>query len=224
MSMEAVSVAVSIMAVRSRADSAERIARQIRRDCPRRSVPVHYDTTGNPWNGWRGAWDAAGGTGATHRVVLQDDVLLCRDFVATMVALAKARPDDPVSGFLPRKCVETAHAKGLRWARTRRFLWCQCLMMPAEMGEEALRWIDAREGERGEEWSHHDDSRLGAYFKAETDGVYVTVPNVVEHVGDEMGSVLGHHGSPAMRRARHWVGDEESGLQYDWSDLEFVKE
>jgi hypothetical protein len=158
--------------------------------------------------------------------VLQDDVKVCRGFYETMLALAAARPDDPISGFLPRASVDKAHQLGLRWVRTRRFLWGQCLMMPRDLGDAAVEWIDRNEGgeiSARDDWRSHDDVRLASFFSASRLPVYVTVPNVVEHIGDELGSVLGHHGPAGKRRARVWLGDQP-GTEVDWSDLRFVRE
>jgi hypothetical protein len=179
-----------------------------------------------PWHGWRGAWETHRGHASTHHVVLQDDLRFCADLPATLFHLAKARPSEVISGFLPRKSVETAHQKGLRWVRTRRFLWAQCVLMPVHLGDEALRWIDEREGTpEAADWRRHDDVRMAAFLTAKKLGVYVPVPHPVEHVGDEIGgSVMGHNFLPHRRRARVWLGDHGRGSDIDWTNLEHVSE
>lgn len=179
-----------------------------------------------PWHGWRGAWEAHRAHGSTHHVVLQDDVTFCADLPTTLHLLAEARPTDIVSGFLPRKSVSHAHDVGLRWVRTKRFLWAQCVMMPTALGDAALTWIDAQEGTpAAADWKQHDDVRLGAYLLAHRRQVFVPVPHPVEHVGDAIGgSVMGHNGPAARRRARIWLGKDGFGSLIRWADLAYVGE
>lgn len=179
-----------------------------------------------PWYGWRGAWKTHRVHASTHHVVLQDDLRFCADLPATLFRLAKARPDDVISGFLPRKSVETAHQKGIRWVRTKRFLWAQCVLMPVQIGDEALRWIDEQEGtDAAAEWRQHDDVRMAAFLATRKLGVFVPVPHPVEHVGDEIGgSVMGHNFSPRGRRARVWLGEQGHGHHIDWTNLQHVSE
>lgn len=183
------------------------------------------DTHRGPWHAWRGAWETHRAAASTHHVVLQDDVVFCADLPATLHRLAEARPHAMVSGFLPRQSVDKAVAKGLGWVRTRRFLWAQCVLLPTHLGEEALRWIDAREGtEEGRGWNRDDDVRLGAWLAAHRLPVFVPVPHPVEHIGDELGSVMGHHGPAAKRRARAWLGETAAGAHLPWHDLQYVTE
>ena len=189
-------------------------------------VPLSCDTAHRgPWYAWRGAWETHRGTGATHHVVLQDDVIFCADLPATLHRLAAARPDAMISGFLPRGSVDKAVAGGLRWVRARRFLWAQCVMLPTALGDAALQWIDAHEGTpTGADWNRDDDVRLGAFLAAHKLPVFVPVPHPVEHIGDELGSVMGHHGPAAKRRARAWLGEAGAGGALPWDDLRAVNE
>lgn len=215
-------IAYAMMAVPSRAQHVPTIAARLGQ--PLR-VSVDNDRRG-PWWGWRSAWDtsAAHDPDATHRAILQDDVDLCGDFHAALTACVAARPGEPVSAFLPRKSVETAHARGLRWVSTRRFLWAQCLVLPVDLGAEALAWIASRESS-APEWGHHDDVRLAAAFNAFGRRVFVPVPNLLDHIGDAIGgSTLGHNGPAARRRARVWIGQDGQGAHLPWHDLRHVAE
>lgn len=188
---------------------------------------VFYDTAHQgPWHCWKGAWSLHAFRHSTHHVVLQDDVRFCADLPATLWKLMQARPADMISGFLPRKSVETAAAKGLGWVRTRRFLWAQLVMMPTDLGDEALRWIAEREGtDLAADWRAHDDVRMAAFLDSRKLPVWVPVPHPVEHVGDEIGgSVMGHNFAPAGRRARAWLGEDTHGAGLPWYDLRHVRE
>lgn len=228
-------LSLAIMAVPARAAHVEamvsRLSEQIARaredELDVVGTAVFYDAgRRGPWHGWRGAWEQHRAHGSTHHVVLQDDVRFCADLPHTLWRMAEARPGDVVSGFLPRKSVEVAAARGLGWVRTRRFLWAQLVMMPTALGDEAIRWIDEREGsELAADWRHHDDVRVAAFLAARKMGVYVPVPHPVEHVGDEIGgSVMGHNFAPAGRRARAWLGESVHGAGLPWHDLRHVRE
>lgn len=227
-------VSFAVMAVPSRRPHVDamldRLSVQVRRARKRGDTAfaprVFWDTDGcGPWHCWQGAWRSRPHD-ATHHVVVQDDVLICADLPETMRRLADARPDAPVSGFLPRRSVELAVAADTRWVSTRRFLWAQCLMLPTTLGDAALRWIADNETLHPD-WRRHDDSRLAAFFEAHRVPVFVAVPHPVEHVGDAIGgSVMGHHGPAAKRRARAgaWLGEDQALGGLDWTDLRSVRE
>lgn len=231
-----VRVSVAIMAVPERAEHVagmvRRLSQQIgsARDVGLEvfgvEVFVDWEKRG-PWHCWRGAWLSHDRYPSTHHAVIQDDVRFCDDFACVLARLAEARPGCPVSGFLPRKSTELAHTQGKSWVRTRRFLWNQCLLMPTDLGDSAVSWIDRHEG-RGValdgDWRRHDDVRLAAYFASRRIPVFVAVPHPVEHIGDELGSVMGHNGPPGKRRARVWIGEDAKGAHLPWGNLDYVSE
>jgi hypothetical protein len=99
--------------------------------------------------------------------------------------------------------------------------------MPRRLGDDMVSWINAREGGEiavRDDWRFHDDVRIASYLTEHKRYVYVTVPNIVEHIGDELGSVMGHNGPARKRRARVWVGEDKRGSGIDWSDVRFVRE
>lgn len=192
-------------------------------------VETFYDTDYQGcWFSWTRAWAThRQWTGVTHQVVLQDDLLLCADLPATMHALATARPDDMISGFLPRKSVSDAVARGVPWVRTRRFLWAQCVMMPVDLGDACVQWVAENEGgAASSDWGNSGDMRLAGWLKAMSRPVFVAVPHPVEHIGDalEGRSVMGHNGKASGRRARAWLGEDGRGAALPWSNLEHVRE
>lgn len=226
-------LSIAIMAVPSREAHVkamvDRLALQIRKarathlDVVGTDVFYDFDRKG-PWHCWKGAWSAHVRHGSTHHAVLQDDVRFCADLPSTLCALASARPEEVISGFLPRKSVEMAVAGGVRWVRARRFLWAQLVMMPTHLGDQAVRWIQDMEGtDFAKDWRAHDDVRVAAFLAAQKRPVWVPVPHPIEHVGDEIGgSVMGHNFSPAGRRARAWLGEQTHGASLPWGDLRHV--
>lgn len=226
-------ISFAIQAVPQRRSHAESMLARLRQQAASVAVvagaDVFYDDAYEGcWFSWTRAWAMhRRWPGVTHHVVLQDDLLLCADLPATMHALASARPAEIVSGFLPRKSTVVAAASAVSWVRTRRFLWAQCVMMPTELGDACVRWVAENEGgEASAEWGNSGDMRLAGWLKAERRPVYVAVPHPVEHIGDALdgGSVMGHHGKPAGRRARAWLGEDGVGATLPWSNLAYVRE
>lgn len=223
----------AFMAVPQRQSHVEQVVARVREqvagDARFAGVSVSYDVDRRGcWHGWSTAWQAhRQWSNVTHHVVLQDDVLVCGDFPQTMLALASARPDDFVSGFLPRKSVTQAVEQGLSWVRTTRFLWAQCVLAPVCLGDACLAWVAEQEAQGlGQDWRIHDDVRIAAWLRAHRRPMFVAVPHPVEHVGDELegGSVMKHNGKPELRRARAWLGEDGRGAGLSWTDLRYVRE
>lgn len=229
-----VKLSFAIQAVEQRRPHVETILDRLHAQLPQTPefvgvVSVAYDTDLlGCWHSWSRAWDAHRvWADVTHHVVLQDDVLLCADFPETMMAIAKARPDDVVSGFLPRRCVNRAVASGKHWARTRRFLWAQCMMLPVALGDACVQWVADHEGTHASvPWGRSGDMRLASWLNAHRRPVFVAVPHPVEHIGDALPgkSVMGHNGKPEGRRARAWLGEHGRGAGLPWNDLAFERD
>lgn len=177
------------------------------------SMPdVVWDTDGRgAWWCAREAWRRAQGT---HHLVLQDDITFCADLPSSVLAAVRARPDHPVSFFLPRNIAE-ASALGLQWVSCVRFLWSQAVALSRPLIEPMIEWI--AENEDGHPfWGTCDDTRMASFFRGMDLRTYVTVPNLVEHVGDVLGSLLGH----TNPRSSLYIGDDARGVDVPWEELD----
>lgn len=117
---------------------------------------------------------------ATHALVLQDDMLPCRSFVANTHAAIEAVPDRAIQLFSMRKGVQEAAARGDRWVRTVDGVWGGSTVIPIAWVRPFLRWCE-RLIRRD---FKHDDSRLYAYIVLESLGrVWHTCPPLLQHVG-----------------------------------------
>jgi hypothetical protein len=226
-------LSISIMAVPARATHVNqmisRITSQVQEARGRgfdiENPEVFWDTQQlGPWACWCGAWDLHHKHVSTHHVILQDDLLICADLPETLVKLAQARPEDMLSGFLPRKSVTEAVCKGYHWVRTRRFLWAQCVLLPTVLGDSALVWISQQECNQSNTWKKDDDVRLASWLAATKRSVYVAVPHPIEHIGDELGSTMGHNFDPKKRRAKSWLGELGLGVDVAWDNLAYIRE
>jgi hypothetical protein len=191
------------------------------------TVHVYVDTQRlGCWHAWRETWKLCtrAEPEASHVAILADDIAVCRDFRTTLERLVELRPHDIVSGWLPRDQVELAHARRMRWASTRSLQFVQCLVLPRQLGDDALAWIAEREPLCGATWGPWDDDRLKAFAHAHALEVFVPVPNICDHLSGDgsIASTFGHRFAPESARARVWLGEHLSGALLDWSDLEAI--
>jgi hypothetical protein len=141
---------------------------------------------------------------------LQDDAIVCRDFIRSCEAALDAVPLAPVAFYANRKVIEEARAAGSSWAVTKVMTWGVATCLPVWMIGPFLHWQarnivpDLRS----------DDFRLNSYFEHAGYSVHCTAPSLVDHRDGP--SVAGNH-PPMSRVARWFVGADRSGTEIDWS-------
>jgi hypothetical protein len=124
------------------------------------------------------AWSAVA-PGATHHLVLQDDITLCRDLPARVAAAVRAYPDAAISLFAEWGS-RTATMVRLALLRERAFAAVadpytptQALVLPAERARGLVAWARAE--------TEPDDIVVHRYLRHSATRSIVTVPNLVEH-------------------------------------------
>lgn len=151
---------------------------------PAREPSVRYLTHHLPkatvvWEEGRGAMDTFRRAWATHgnepRLCLQDDVILCTDFMKRAKEVISARPEAVIQFFSMRK----ADYEGPRWDRGSRWLMNQCYYLPEGMAKKILDfseiWPDI------DKHPTADDMVMAAYFKSERISYFNQIPNLVDH-------------------------------------------
>jgi hypothetical protein len=142
------------------------------------------------------AW-AAIAPGATHHVVLQDDVLPAAGFAGHLSRVLAARPADGITLSVqqtsPRNsyAVRRAALAGRAFAVMSAVEWTPtlALALPVAQAEELARFL------AGLPDSHVDDDQLVTAFSAKHDlQVVATVPNLVEHADVVSLSIYGNEG------------------------------
>lgn len=166
-----------------------------------------WATARNAW--W---WGLAEGPEFTHHCVLQDDVIVCRDFVATLERLVTYLPDAlivPYLGATGREPFAKARQRGVHWLYGGS-LSGQAVLLPQHRARELLAWTD-RYVRPEYPW---DDQLYSAWCETWTETWWHTAPSLVQH-----GYVRSTFGHPSGERARSpwFAGVETSGLSYDWS-------
>jgi hypothetical protein len=146
--------------------------------------------------------------GASHHLMLNDDLTFCRDFVASVKEVIQARPNDLISLYTNSQMVFTA--------RHRRESWIQ------NSGVEgaAVIWPTALIAEFIEWQSVHiapefplEDVRVSMWLSKTSRRSFATVPSLIQHLGCG-NSLLGQNGLSKV--AAWYVGDERSARGIDW--------
>jgi hypothetical protein len=161
----------------------------------------------NHWRSWASGMLA---TNATHHMVMEDDLILCNDFLAGVKEALSWAPHGPVSLYANRAIMAECRARGSSWAEIVDGCWGQALIMPTDQVVEFIRWD--REFLKASAYAY--DSRLAIWSMYTNKSVWCTAPSLVEHAGAGS-STLGY--SNSRRTARWFIGESASALGIDWS-------
>lgn len=181
------------------------------------------DAYRSPWRTYQACLEQPLST--THRVVLQDDVTVCRNFLPALDLVIAARPENPIVLFVggqPRSMVERlqhACARDEMFADWPNDVWVAAVAVvwPAETIEPILSYVAAQR------WPVEFSADDEILYRA-TSGcgiqVIATVPSLVQHP-DMVESVVGRRraafGENPDRVA--WCFADDAGcdpLDLDW--------
>lgn len=154
------------------------------------------------WATARRAWHAATGT---HHLILQDDAHLCDGFVELAHAAIVANPGAAISFFNMPQFVDRQRRDS--WIPCEGYAPCVALAMPTSWIDDFLSWSASHVKESFE----HDDIRMAMWLGERERPCWMTMPSLVEHLGDERAD-----GSPCVadRRATRFEQDPNN---IDWS-------
>ncbi|MFE0457842.1 hypothetical protein ACFW1A_01110 [Kitasatospora sp. NPDC058965] len=136
------------------------------------------------------AWGAVA-AGATHHLVLQDDVELCQGFAEAVHRAVVAGPVGPLSFFAnwasrSGQMLRLAALSGAGWAPVLdEYVPAQALLLPAGLAAEFARYAQTLH------FTVPDNQAMSAFLAAKQLNTYVSCPNLVEHA-DGAGSLLSH--------------------------------
>jgi hypothetical protein len=176
----------------------------------------------SPWRTYRACLELPP-AGATHLLVLQDDVLPCRNLVAACEQIAAPWPVCLFLGGAPvRTAREAARTlrRGGRYVDVHRGEWVPVIavLWPVEAAARLLEWCDRDDVKLpGHPNPRSDDAVVGKWAKLNRERVTATVPSLVQHPDIEP-SLIGKRaraGRTAWRVAAHWIGEEDP-LDMQW--------
>lgn len=154
----------------------------------------------------------------THHLVIQDDVLPCRDLVAGAERALTHVPDGhPASLYVGRvqpfrrrvqQAVDQA-GDAASWVTMDGVYWGPAIIVPTAVIVDLSTWYRGRAGQRYQNY----DRRVSTWFERRGLACWYSWPSLVEHRGDE--SLV--RDSKAIRTAHRFIGADASALDVDWS-------
>lgn len=159
------------------------------------------------WPTYRRALEAAGD--ASHHLVLQDDLGLCRDFIRSVERVIPARPNNLIALYTNSESVFTARDRGESWVE-KAGACGPSMIWPKELIAGFLEWQDTHINNS----FGFDTVRVSMWLIKTSKRAFATVPSLTEHLGSES-STLGLN-SPT-KVASWYIGEDRSALDIDWS-------
>ncbi|MFJ4677346.1 hypothetical protein [Kitasatospora sp. NPDC088783] len=178
-------ISVAVMTHPERLGHARALAAALPRWPAAVAVDPHPDGPPTTLRAARAAW-AAMPADATHHLVLQDDVALCRDFAARLDAAVAAHPDRPLALYANWNAwngaaTRAAALAGAGWAPAVPGEWTPslALLLPRADVLALLAAVPADSAETAP-----DDVVLQRELASRGRRVLISVPHLVEHLGD----------------------------------------
>lgn len=175
----------------------------------------------SPWRTYRACLEQP--VESSHRLILQDDVTVCRYFLQAIEVVTAACPDNIVALFAGSQAYMGVHVmqqacqRGQPFANWPPGLWVPVVaaLWPTAVIERVLAWVDKQ---RYKPHFRADDEIIGRAASALRIPVLATVPSLVEHP-DEVPSLKrvgkDHRKSPD-RSAWCYIGDDNP-LEIAWA-------
>lgn len=197
-------LSIAIQTHPDRAEMSKALAAQLT-DVEIVSDPDPDGTLRSPWRTYRAALERTPAW-ATNRLVLQDDVLLSRDFDSVVRKAVAARPDRLLVFFVGGHPVEHSRRvyqacdRDESWAELDHMRWCPVIATcwPVSFIEPFLAYVDRQK------WPpafRADDEIVGRWLRETKQWPLASVPSLVEHE-DVVVSLIGRRNQGGRDRAR----------------------
>jgi hypothetical protein len=149
---------------------------------------------------------------ATHLLVLQEDILPCRDFIAGMKAAVAIKPDSIISPYCSHNEARIARVgqAGGSWLPLTGSTWGQGILMPRALIRQFLEFEYAV----FDDSFPHDDTRVSIFSAVTGNPNWVIIPNLIQHTHPKA-SILKYNN--AGKVSSTFIGAEESALQVDFT-------
>lgn len=173
----------------------------------------------SPWRTYRQALETAP-RDVAHRLVLQDDTIVCDYFLDGIEAACAAQPGRVLVFFVAGhplqhvRAFDWSHAHGAPWAELENTTWLPVVATawPVDLIDPLLAYADGQ-FERGL-WTVQftaDDEICGRFLREKGLNALASVPSLVEHPDTVHSIASGGRRQPtgldATRMARLWIGD-----------------
>lgn len=213
-------LSVAIMAHPSRLEYAHALRRRLharRASGETLEIVLDPDPDGprNPWRTARLAWQRTPAD-CTHRLVVQEDVIPCPNFLRHARRALRAKPDRITSFYLGTNATVTwrdllvADARGAHWVQGFANSWIPALALAIPRGF-VHSLADYDDGSR----PVADDDVYGRWAREHRLPWFATIPSLVDH-DDDAPSLMRDQYATGQRRAACPIGDTDPSL-IDWT-------
>ncbi len=176
---------------------------------------VNLDTGGNSWTGLQGCLEKARKNPQEYTMILQDDILVCRDFIPAAEKIIKLLPNEFITFFSPNPITQSMFLTC--FARIKVWYFAQAYCFPTFWIDEFLEFnknvVDSL---------YNDDVRWAIFLLFKKKYAHATVPSLVEHICWKETTLNKHERSTMAkykvesRIAQNFIGIESSALDIDW--------
>ncbi len=160
----------------------------------------------DPWANAKRAWKAAEGD---YHLVLENDILPCKDFLAGARKAIAAKHGVTCIRFYSCWNVmyeaipfEDAAEKGRHWVELKVWGGAQAVALRKDAIKDLLKF---------ESSSDHPDNRICAWLNVREETTWNTIPSLVQHAPVE--SIKGN----TWHEANQFIGVDKSALEIDWN-------
>ena len=167
------------------------------------------------WATAKTCWVAGMLSKSTHHMIIQDDVIICNDFLPATLKCIETFSESPIGLYANRKICEEAREKDYRWVQIPDGVWGQGIILPKNLIQQFLEW----EHKHIKAEFKFDDSRLAMFLVEKKIPVMCPMPSLIEHDGAER-SIIGISNKNKVAR---WYVANKSYLDYNWADNKFLK-
>ena len=155
--------------------------------------------------------------GDTHLLILQDDILPCRDLIETAQKIIEVLPNEIVTLFTNHPNAQLARRGQVNYLKLRKWLMAQAYIVPVEVAADFVQWCEKNVDPK----IYFDDNRWAMYCWYHHRYVWATVPSLVDHQGWNETMLRNYQPDyqfePRIRMAQWFIGFENSGLSIDWT-------
>lgn len=156
----------------------------------------------------RKAWLYPLPEGCTHRLVLQDDIDVCEDFIKHATAIADRHPTHVVSLICFNEPTNYPNKKNTPYYKIKDNMSGCAIMLPVDIIKPCMEWC---EESNDEILKPHDDLMISKYCRDNNILMVTIIPSIVQHLGGYESLLNIEYGW--NRKSKHYNPNPE----VDWS-------
>lgn len=161
------------------------------------------------WYNCKRAWENIPDD-STHHIVLQDDMMVCNNFLLTLYNILQANPTNIINIFASNNICNIALNNNKHWYTTFDGSWGGAVILP----RAHFNWCSWADNYLVNLGKHLCDTRLNYYAIFNKLEIWNTAPGLIEHIGYDK-SLIGHSGE-IWRKSCNFINNEDP-LLLDWT-------